>query len=142
MLFGKKEPAMCAVCGRELKHRYKPKEEWKIEGYLCSDCQIEKTKEYAAKQQQQKEEPDHCAVCKMELGDVAVKPRWQWEMEPGTLLCQPCFGRKEAEYNKRLNFCATCGAKIGFIRYNPKPAWKIQGQMCRKCWDARNSQGK
>lgn len=138
LLFGKRESVTCAVCGRELKHKYKPKDGWGIEGYLCSDCHIEKMKEFASKPKHQQEEPDHCAMCKSELGDVAVKPRWQWEMEPGTLLCQSCFGKKEAEYSKRLNFCSTCGAKIGFIRYNPKPAWKIQGQMFRKCWDERN----
>lgn len=144
MLFGKREPVMCAVCGRELKHKYKPKDEWKIEGYLCSDCHIEKMKEFVSRprqqqqQQQEKEEPELCAVCKEELGDVALKPRWQWEMEPGSMLCQPCFGRKDAEFNKRLNFCSTCGAKLGIFRYNPKPAWNLPGQMCRKCWDGRN----
>lgn len=134
-LFGKK-PLFCAVCKKELKHKYKPKEEWNIQGYLCSDCHIEKTKEFALKPQ----EADRCAVCKTELGDIAVKPRWQWEMESGSLLCQVCFNKKDADYNKKLNFCAVCGSKIGFIRYNPKPAWKIQGQMCRKCWDVRNAQ--
>jgi hypothetical protein len=59
-------------------------------------------------------------------------------MESGTLLCQPCFNKKDADFNKKLNFCATCGAKMGFIRYNPKPAWKVSGQMCRKCWDGMN----
>ncbi len=141
LLFGKREPVKCSLCSMELKHRYKPKEEWGIEGYLCSDCHIEKMKEFASKpKQKQVEEPECCVICKEELGDVAVKPRWQWEMESGTLLCQPCFARKEAEYNKKLNFCATCGAKMGFIRYNPKPAWKLQGQMCRGCWDTRNKQ--
>jgi hypothetical protein len=140
LLFSKKEPVMCAVCGKELKHKYKPKEEWKIGGYLCSDCHIEKMKEFASVTKQVQQESDYCAICKAELGDVAVKARWQWNMEPGTLLCQPCFSKKEAEFDKILNFCVVCGSKIGFIRYNPKPAWKIRGQMCRKCWDERNSQ--
>lgn len=133
-LFGKK-PLYCMLCEKELQHKYKPKEEWNMQGYLCSDCHIEKTKEFALKPR----EADRCAICKAELGDIAVKPRWQWEMESGSLLCQPCFNKKDADYSKKLNFCAVCGAKIGFVRYNPKPAWKIQGQVCRKCWDGRNT---
>lgn len=133
-LFSKKT-LHCAVCKRELKHKYKPKDEWGIEGYLCSDCHIEKTKEFVNKP----EEPDYCAVCKEKLGDIAVKPRWQWEMEPGSLLCQPCFNKKDTDYNKKLNFCAVCGTKMGFVRYNPKPAWKMEGQLCRRCWDSRNA---
>jgi uncharacterized CHY-type Zn-finger protein len=135
-LFSAKKVLHCAVCGKDLhRHKYKPQAEWKIEGYLCSDCHIEKTKEFATKPS----EPDSCAVCGGELGDIAVKPRWQWEMQAGTLLCQQCFNKKDAEHNKKLNFCAVCGTKIGFIRYNPKPAWKIEGQMCRSCWDRRNA---
>jgi hypothetical protein len=38
----------------------------------------------------------------------------------------------------KINFCVNCGKKIGFIRYNPKPKWKIDGQLCRKCWDTIN----
>jgi hypothetical protein len=134
-LLGKKQPVYCVVCGRELKHKYKPREEWKLDGYLCSDCHIEKTKEFALKEK----EPDVCAICKSDLGDVAVKPRWQWNMEPGTLLCQACFNNKDADFNKKLEFCAVCNKKMGFIRYNPKPAWKINGQLCRGCWDQRNA---
>ena len=133
-LFGKKS-ALCIICKKELKYKYKAKSEWGIQGYLCSDCHIEKTREFALKPQ----ESDKCAICKTKLGDIAVKPRWQWELESGSLLCQQCFNKKDTDYNKKLNFCAVCGSKIGFIRYNPKPAWKIQGQMCRKCWDVRNA---
>ena len=134
-LFGRKTLLRCTVCSKELKHKYKPRDEWEMEGYLCSDCHIEKTKEFASKPP----EPDHCAVCKQDLGDIAVKPRWQWNMEPGTLLCQRCFNNKDADHNKKLNFCSVCGTKMGLIRYNPKPAWKVEGQLCRKCWDGRNA---
>jgi hypothetical protein len=135
VLFGKKQVLHCAVCGCELgRHKYKPSAEWKMEGLLCSNCHIEKTREFMLTE----EEPEYCAICKKELGDIANKPRWQWEMEPGTLLCESCFQKKDAEHNKKLNFCAVCNAKLGFIRYNPKPAWKVQGQVCRKCWDQRN----
>lgn len=126
----------CVVCRRELKHKYKPREEWKMEGYLCSDCQIEKTKEFALKKEK---ELEVCAICKSDLGDIAVKPRWQWNMEPGTLLCQSCFNNKDADFNKKLEFCSVCNKKMGFIRYNPKPTWKINGQLCRSCWDQRNA---
>ena len=27
--------------------------------------------------------------------------------------------------------------KMGLIRYNPKGKWKIEGQLCRKCWDEK-----
>lgn len=134
-LFGRKTLLRCTVCSKELKHKYKPRDEWGMEGYLCSDCHIEKAKEFALKPP----EPDHCAVCKQDLGDIAVKPRWQWNMEPGTLLCQRCFNNKDADHNKKLNFCSVCGTKMGLIRYNPKPAWKVEGQLCRKCWDGRNA---
>jgi len=132
----KRKTSQCAVCGKELgRHKYKPRQEWNMEEgtYLCSDCHIEKTKEFATTPQ----EPDHCAMCNTELGDIAVKPRWQWEMPAGTLLCQQCFNKKDAEHNKKLNFCAVCGTKMGLIRYNPKPAWKIEGQVCRRCWDEK-----
>jgi hypothetical protein len=125
----------CAVCSKELKHKYKPQAEWKIDGYLCSDCHIEKAKEFASRPA----DPDRCAVCGCDLPDIAVKPKWNWEMAPGSLLCQPCFNKKGAEHDKKLNYCAVCGAKLGFIHYNPKPAWKVEGKMCRKCWDGRNA---
>jgi hypothetical protein len=51
------------------------------------------------------------------------------------LLCKECFDKKEAGHNTKRNYCSLCNAKIGFIRYNPKPKWKIDGQMCRTCWD-------
>ena len=77
-----KKPLSCAVCGRDLKHRYKPQDEWKIEGYLCSDCHIEKMKEFSTRPK----EPNTCAICKEQLGDIAVRPRWELEMEFGSLL--------------------------------------------------------
>jgi hypothetical protein len=143
-IFGKKQAAHCAVCNKELgRHKYKPSEEWKIEGLLCGDCHIEKTKEFMLHEQAQEQEtPDRCAACNIEMADgSSKKPRWQWNMEPGTLLCAACFQKKEADYEKKVNFCAVCNTKMGFVRYNPKPAWKIQGQLCRKCWDERKSRG-
>jgi hypothetical protein len=26
------------------------------------------------------------------------------------------------------------------FRYNPKPKWKIEGQLCRKCWDGKKAE--
>lgn len=143
-IFGKKQVIHCAVCGKELgRHKYKPSEEWGIEGMLCSSCHLEKTKEFMLKQ---KEIPDRCAVCKKELADHddnddadRYKPRWQWEMEPGTLLCKSCYQKKEADYNRKLNFCAVCNGKLGLFYYHPKPAWQIEGNLCRKCWDRQNN---
>lgn len=130
-ILGSKQQVFCSLCKKELKRKYKPQEEWKIEGFLCSDCHIEKTKEFALKK-------DVCAICKGDPGDIALKPRWQWNMELGSVLCQTCFNNKDADFNKKLEFCIICNRKMGFVRYNPKPAWKIDGQMCRSCWDSRN----
>jgi hypothetical protein len=143
-IFGKKQVIHCAVCGKELgRHKYKPSQEWGIEGMLCGSCHLEKTKEFMLKQ---KEIPDRCAVCKKELAKDddnesadRYKPRWQWEMEPGTLLCKSCYQKKEADYNRKLNFCAVCNGKLGLFYYHPKPAWQIEGNLCRKCWDRQNN---
>lgn len=145
-LFGKKTVHFCAICSKELKHKYKPPSGSEVEGYLCSDCHIEKTKEAVLKQQEEKarlqEAPDTCAICKKELvqdTDLQNKPRWQWNLEAGSLLCKSCFDTMEAKYQKELNYCVICNRKIGFIRYNPKPAWNLKGQMCRECWDKQNA---
>jgi hypothetical protein len=29
---------------------------------------------------------------------------------------------------------------MGFIRYKPKPKWKINGELCRKCWDEKKAE--
>ena len=138
-IFGKRQVIHCAVCGKELgRHKYKPSEEWGIEGMLCGFCHIEKTKEFTL---EQKEVPDICAICKKGLADREDqnKPRWQWEMESGTLLCKSCYQKKDAHYNKKLNFCAICNSKLGLFYYHAKPAWQIDGNLCRKCWDRRNN---
>jgi hypothetical protein len=143
-IFSKKQVVHCAVCSKELgRHKYKPSEEWGIEGMLCSNCHIEKTKEFILKQ---KEIPDRCAICNKELAyhddgnkEDRYKPKWQWEMESGTLLCKSCYEKKDAAYNKKLNFCAICNGKLGLFFYHPKPAWQIEGNLCRQCWDDRNN---
>ena len=99
-IFGKRQVVHCSVCGKELRrHTYRPSEEWGIEGMLYGLCHLEKTKEFTL---EQKEVPDICALCKKELADNQdrYKPRWQWEMESGTLLCKSCYQKKDADYNK------------------------------------------
>lgn len=136
-IFGKKQVMNCAVCGKELgRHRYKPAEEWGIQGQLCSGCHVEKTREFMLRQE---EEHDICAMCGKEIAGEVQKPKWQWEMEQGTLLCKPCFQQKDAGYIKKANFCAICNGKLGMFYYHPKPAWRIEGNLCRKCWDSKNS---
>jgi hypothetical protein len=137
-IFGKKQVVNCAVCGKKLgRHRYKAGEEWDIEGLLCGDCHIEKTREFMLKQE---ETPDTCATCGKEIaGEESHKPKWQWEMEPETLLCKSCFQKKDSDFNKKVNFCAICNGKLGMFYYHPKLAWHIQGNLCRTCWDSQNS---
>jgi hypothetical protein len=105
----------------------------------CSNCHIDKTTQFIM---EQKETPDICAICKKELTDQEQnKPKWQWEMESGALLCKSCYQKKDADYNKKMNFCAICNCKLGLFFYHPKPAWQIEGNLCRKCWDQRNNNG-
>ena len=143
--FKYKKSFYCINCNKQLKHKYKPPSEWNIDGYLCADCHIEKTKEFILKSQEEKkriaEEPDLCIICgkKILLELDKNKPKWQWNIKSqGNLLCKNCYETKEQEFNKKLNFCKICNKKMGFIRYNPKPQWSIDGQLCRECWDRRN----
>jgi hypothetical protein len=138
-IFGKKNDKVlhCVVCGKELgRYKYKPNEDWNLDGLLCSDCHIEKTKEFMLKQEEEK-----CAVCDKEIieKEDRNKPKWQWEMESGVLLCKACFQKKDSDYNKRMNSCAICNGKLGMFFYHPKPAWHIEGNLCRKCWDKQNN---
>jgi hypothetical protein len=143
-IFKKKEILHCTICSKELKHKYKPPDDWNIGGFLCADCHIEKTKEFVLKKQEEKtridQTPEKCARCEkpLLLEIDKNKAKWQWNMEPGSSLCKNCYDKKELEYHKKINFCALCNKKIGFIRYNPKPAWHIEGQLCRECWDNQN----
>ena len=127
-------------------HKYKPPTEWDIAGFLCSDCHIEKTKEFVLKKQEEKAKyenaPDKCAICETDLIDdidKKNKPRWQWNLDAGSLLCKGCYDKREADYLQELNFCASCNQKLGFVRYHPKPTWGIKGQMCRECCDKQNT---
>ena len=111
---------------------------------LCSDCHIIKTKEYIAKQQIEKEKQERelntCSICSRQIKSQAeqVKPKWQWNLERGSIVCKNCFEKKDKEFEKERNYCSICGTNLRFIRYNPKPKWNIPGQLCRKCWDQRN----
>jgi len=99
------------------------------------------TKDFILRQQEEKSKLkqalDICSVCKKELSleTDKNKPRWQWNMEHGSILCKSCYERKALDYEKKLNHCTLCNSRMGFIRYNPKPKWNIDGQLCRKCWD-------
>ena len=101
------------------------------------------TKEFMIKQKEEEEKnnqkQDKCFICHGIVDqEKKKKARWQWGMENDILLCEKCYIQKEQDYQTKLNFCVRCGKKIGFIRYNPKPKWKIDGQLCRKCWDTIN----
>ena len=102
------------------------------------------TKEFVIKQKEEEkkmnEKQNRCFICKKHIEPgKKKKPRWQWNMEYDVFLCEKCFKQKESDYEKKINFCVNCGKKIGFVRYNPKPKWKIDGQLCRQCWDSINN---
>ncbi len=85
------------------------------------------------------ENEDICTRCKENLGDEWKKPHWKWNMDKNIKFCFNCYKVKEIEYEKMINYCITCDSKLKFYRYNPRPEWKIKGQLCRKCWDFKNS---
>jgi len=134
MIFFHSEPAFCAICKTKLKHKHKPKKEWKIEGPHCGNCHVDKMNEFYEASIRQ-----NCIQCgiKKEIAEL-WEPRWQWEMEG--LLCKNCFDKKESDFNKKKEYCSICGIKLGFFRYNPKPKWNLEGQVCRDCWDSRKAQ--
>jgi len=142
--FKRKKPSYCVNCSKMLKHKYKPRAEWNLQGLLCGDCHIEKTREFILKEQQEKEKAQErlasCTLCQKEFSSQSDgrKPKWQWNMQSESLLCKNCFDKKDAEFENKINYCFLCKNKLGFIRYNPKPKWNIDGQLCRACWDQRN----
>ena len=115
-----------------------------MKGLLCSDCHTQNMKEYFLKEQEQQEKDEReinsCSSCNKYVKSVEerLKPKWQWNLESGIILCKKCFEKKEKEFEIERNFCSICNKKMKFIRYNPKPSWKIKGQLCRECWDNRN----
>lgn len=123
-----------------------------MQGLLCSDCHIEKTRDFVLRAEEekkqelkQKEKEDRtCDRCNnmIALDTDKKKPEWKWNMDNVKVLCPQCYEKTEADFNKKLNFCAVCDIKMGFIRYNPKPKWRIDGQLCRRCWDEQNSKSK
>jgi uncharacterized protein YlaI len=143
----------CTVCNKELiKFRYKPRNEWDIQGMLCGDCHVIKSMEHSgrtegsgSKNQHQTVEDEKevslkCGMCDADIdsGSEHLKAKWQWNMDTHLILCRRCYSIKSKEYEKRINYCAVCGNKMSFFRYNPKPKWKIDGQLCRLCWDNSN----
>ena len=143
----------CSVCKKELtRFRYRPLKEWNIEGVLCGDCHVIKSMEYSGstrstvdKKRQDIIEDDKeliskCGICNARTGpdSESLKPKWQWNVDTNLVLCKRCYSSKSKEYERRINYCAACGNKMSFFRYNPKPKWKIDGQLCRKCWDDSN----
>jgi hypothetical protein len=133
----------CSLCKKQLRFKYKPEKSWNIEGKLCGDCHTIKVKEFIDAQAKVKEieriKDNTCSLCNKLIESERKHPRWQWNMESDAVLCNNCYLEKEKEYMERLNFCSACKKKLGFVRYNPKPAWKVNGQLCRQCWDRLNT---
>jgi len=101
------------------------------------------TKDFVIKQKEEEEKinkkQNQCFICNNNIDpEKKKKPRWQWNMDSDIFLCEKCYDQKELAYQTKINFCVHCGKKIGFVRYNPKPQWKIDGQLCRQCWDTIN----
>ncbi len=80
-----------------------------------------------------------CHNCKQKIDEGWKEPHWKWNLDKNTRFCMKCYGDKETEYEKLMNYCVVCSSKLKFIRYNPKPEWRLRGQMCRMCWDSQNS---
>ena len=47
---------------------------------------------------------------------------------------------KKKDFAQKKNFCALCETKMGLIRHNPKGHWKVEGQLCGKCWDKKKTE--
>ena len=123
---------------------------------LCGDCHVMKSMEYAGhpessnskKRRDTNEDEEEvspmCGMCNADIGSgsESLKPKWQWNMDTNLILCKRCYSLKSKEYEKRINYCAVCGNKMPFFRYNPKHKWKIDGQLCRSCWDDSNKHWK
>lgn len=147
----------CAVCNREIiKFRYRPRNEWNIHGMLCGDCHVMKSMEYSGHRETSGDKKRHdmiedekvtspkCGACNTDIDSDSehFRPKWQWNLDTNLILCKRCYSLKSKEYEKRINYCAVCGNKMSFVRYNPKPKWKIDGQLCRRCWDNSNTRWK
>ena len=135
MIFHEKNRERCAVCGKEIQHKYRPMDEWTINGFLCGDCHLDKMKEFYIEGKKPKVE--NCELCGKNL-----ESRDTYELHKGLNLssrvCAECFEIKRKEVDKKLENCITCGKKLGFFRYNPRREWNIDGQLCRKCWSSHN----
>ena len=80
-----------------------------------------------------------CFMCKKIISSEIKKPEWKWNLNTIQPMCIVCYERKSKEYEKIINYCNECNKRLGFIRYNPKPLWGVNGQLCRACWDLKNS---
>jgi len=120
-----------------MQHKHRPRQEWGIDGFLCGDCHIDKMREYYVEGKLPKKKLVKCDLCGKE-----VDPEDTYEPHKGLNLkgkiCKECFEGKQTEQQKKYERCTVCGKKLGFFRYNPKKEWKIDGQLCRKCWDVQN----
>lgn len=89
--------------------------------------------------QEEIENEEVCNRCKEKLGDDWKKPHWKWNMDKNKKFCINCYKIKETEHEKIINYCIMCDSKLKFLRYNPRPEWGLKGQLCRKCWDFKNT---
>ena len=127
-MFFKNKSIFCTICKKQLNHKYKPKKNWNINGYLCNNCYLDELKK-----QYERNNKKNCYICnKLQNISNMWEPRFEWNItEP---ICEECFTKKESDFQHKKNFCSICNKKLGFIRYNPKGKRQIDGQLCKLCW--------
>ncbi len=111
--------------------------------FLGNSSRLEKNEEFqVCKDRNEEIKEVICHHCKEKIGAEWKEPHWKWNLDKNTKFCMKCYGTKEIEYEKLMNYCVVCSSKLKFIRYNPKTEWKLRGQLCRMCWDSQNRKHK
>ncbi|MEJ7641271.1 MAG: hypothetical protein WKF36_03645 [Candidatus Nitrosocosmicus sp.] len=111
--------------------------------FLGNSSRLETNEEFqVSKDPKEEDEEVTCHHCKEKIDEEWKEPHWKWNLDKNTKFCMKCYGTKEIEYEKLMNYCVVCSSKLKFIRYNPKPEWKLRGQLCRVCWDSQNRKHK
>ena len=118
-----RKPTYCAICKKEITHKHKPKREWNVNGSLCGDCHVDKTKEFYEATIRQP-----CVKCgdTRKISDL-WEPRWQWDMDG--LLCKNCFDVKEKNHAAKKKLLHSMWYKDGIYTIQTKTkmenGWRV-----------------